>query len=535
MSSRLRRTWFMVIVGSWSLGATPVWAEDAQGNTPQPQDEQSQSQPAAQTDQKQQAQPPVVDEASASKETEAPSAPATEAGAASDATLASSAAPSAPPATAEEMAAVSQPTETGLISVDFKDADIRQVLRILSLKSGVDIVAGADVEGLVTIKLTNVPWEQALDIILRTYGLAYERKGNVVRVLTLAAIEQEALSTEVFPLNYAKAKDVMDVIKEMLTDRGKVKFDERTNTIIVTDLPSSLFQLHQVIERLDQITAQVHIDTKIVETTLAKTDNIGVDWFNSATLTLAPAVIPTTFPFPGGASFGNIGEEFVPFAGSLSPSTGASITQGKVPQVGGTFTFGTLTPASLGMTLNMLASKVDTKVISHPTIVTLDNKEAFVQVGQDVNIPSFTIDPSSGKASVTGVTPRSIGVILKVTPHINVQRDIVLDLAPEITSVVGDFDDFGNGIKFPRFSVQKAKTQVRLKDGQTLVIGGLVKRQLAVTTDKVPFLGDIPIFGLLFTNRKTTDDPHQDLLIFLTVNLVEEEPVQGATVAQSVQ
>ena len=534
MSNRLMRIGFVVMVGSWSLGATPVWAEDAQGNTPQVQDGQSQSEPAAQIAQQEQAPSPVVGEASASKDTAAPGEPMAESGAASDATASSSAAPSTPPAAAEETAAASQPTETGLISVDFKDADIRQVLRILSLKSGVDIVAGADVEGLVTIKLTNVPWEQALDIILRTYGLAYERKGNVVRVLTLAAVESEALSTEVFPLNYGKAKEVTDVIKEMLTDRGKVKFDERTNTVIVTDLPSSLFQLKQVIERLDQTTPQVHIDTKIVETTLTKTDNFGIDWFNSVSLTTTGAKIPTTFPFPGGASFGNFGEELIPKPGDLSPSTGASISEGKIPQTGGTFTFGTLDSGSFNMTINMIASRANTNVISHPTIVTLNNIEAKVQVGEDINIPSFQIDSSTGKATVTGVSPRSTGVILKVTPHVNVQRDIVLDLAPEITSVKTNFDDFGNGIKFPRFTVQKATTQVRLKDGQTLVIGGLVKRQLTRTTDKVPFLGDIPIIGLLFTNRNTVDDPHQDLLIFLTVNLVEEEPIHEATVAQSV-
>ena len=153
--------------------------------------------------------------------------------------------------------------EAGTVSVDFKDADIRQVLRILSLKSGVDIVAGPDVEGLVTIKLTNVPWEQALGLILRTYGFTYERQGNIVRVMTLDALEQEALATKVFPLDYAKAKEVPDVIKEMLSDRGKVKFDERTNTVIVTDIPTTLFQIAEVIGRLDQRTPQV-LDRKSV-------------------------------------------------------------------------------------------------------------------------------------------------------------------------------------------------------------------------------------------------------------------------------
>jgi len=135
----------------------------------------------------------------------------------------------------------------GLVSVDFKDADIRQVLRVIALKGGVDVVAGRDVEGLVTIKLTDVPWDEALDIILRTYGFSYERKGRIVRVMTIEALEQEALATEVFALNYATAEEIPGIINEMLSDRGRIKYDERTNTVIVTDIPSNLFQIKEVI------------------------------------------------------------------------------------------------------------------------------------------------------------------------------------------------------------------------------------------------------------------------------------------------
>ncbi len=420
----------------------------------------------------------------------------------------------------------------GLISVDFKDADIRQVLRIISLKSGVDIVAGPDVEGVVTIKLTNVPWEQALDIILRTYGLTYERKESVIRVMTLAQVEQEALATEVFPLNYAKAKEVTDIIKEMLSERGKVKFDDRTNTVIVTDLPSTLFQLKSVVVRLDQATPQVHIETKIVETRLKKDDNIGVDWFDSVTATLTSATAPTTFPFIGGAEMGTAAS-FLPRPGVFSPSSGASLPKGRVPEVGGTFTFGTLSTGTLATTINMLKQRVNTNVLSHPTIVTLNNKEAYVQVGDDINIPNFQIDPASGRATVTGFQTRSTGVILKVTPHVNPQRQIVIDLAPEVTSVGDTFDVFAQGVSFPRFTVQKVSTQVRLNNGETLVIGGLVKRKQVVTTNKVPILGDIPIIGLVFSQREDSSDPVQDLLIFLTVRIVEDLPPSNVVAANT--
>src|SRR3989338_4458295 len=127
-------------------------------------------------------------------------------------------------------------TAPGNITMDFKDADINNVLRILSYKSGMNIVAGKDVTGLITIRLNDVPWEKALDVILRTYGYTYEREGNIIRVTTTANLENEELITEVFPLNYASAKNMPEAIKEMLSSRGSIKYDERANLVIVTDI-----------------------------------------------------------------------------------------------------------------------------------------------------------------------------------------------------------------------------------------------------------------------------------------------------------
>ena len=424
----------------------------------------------------------------------------------------------------------SAPSEQALVSVDFKDADIRQVLRILSLKSGVDIVAGSDVEGLVTIKLTNVPWEQALDIILRTYGFTYERKGQIVRVMTVAALEQEALSTEVFPLDYAKAKEVPDVIKEMLSDRGKVKFDERTNTIIVTDIPTNLFQIKQVIGRLDQRTPQVAIETKVVETRLDKDENLGIDWSNTLGATITSATIPTTFPFPGGAEFGRIGSALIPRAGTFSPVTGASLTKGRVPENGGTFTFGTLTSNGLSAILNMLQKRTDTHIVSNPNIAVLDNQEAKIHIGQEYPVPSYTVDPTTGRTSISGYTPKQTGTVLTVTPHVNPSREIVVDLKPEVIAV-GDPVTYSLGstsgsISFPLFTTQTAKTQVRIGNGQTIAIGGLEKTREGKVSEKIPVLGDIPILGLLFKSTRWysggSDPVRQDLLIFLTVKLRDE-------------
>jgi type IV pilus assembly protein PilQ len=420
----------------------------------------------------------------------------------------------------------------GLISIDFKDADIRQVLRIISLKSAVDIVAGQDIEGLVTIKLSNVPWEQALEIILRTYGFTYERKGKIIRVMTVEALANEALSTDVFPLDYATAKEVPDIINEMLSDRGRVKFDERTNTVIVTDIPTNLFQIKQVIQRLDQRTPQVSIETKVVETKLDKNENLGIDWSDSLTWTLASATVPTTFPFPGGKELGAVGSAFIPRPGTLSPSTGASLTRGRIPETGGTFTFGTLTTSGLASVFNFLQSRTDTNIVSNPNIAVLNNQQAKIHIGEEYPVPSYTIDPTTGRTSISGYTPKLTGTVLTVTPHVNPSNEIVVELKPEVISVGTDvtysLGSSSGSVSFPRFTTQTAQTQVRIRSGDTIAIAGLVKRSEAKVSTKVPLLSDIPGVGLLFKNSRWysggSDPVRQDLIIFLTVRMMEEAP-----------
>ena len=457
---------------------------------------------------------------------------------------------SQPPAQATETPSSEAPSEassaastsittgpSGLVSVDFKDADIRQVLRVISLKSGIDIVAGSDVEGLVTIKLTNVPWEEALDIILRTYGFTYEQKGRVVRVMTVKALELEALSTEVFPLDYAKAKEVPDVVKEMLSERGRIKFDERTNTVIVTDLPTILYQIKQVVGRLDQRTPQVLIETKVVETKLSKDEKLGIDWSDSMTMTASSVSLPSTFPFPNGANFGSLGKAFIARAGAFDPTTGAALTNGRVPNVGGTFTFGTLSSTGLSAVMNFLQSRTDTHIVSNPTISALNNQQAKIHIGEEYPIPNFSIDPSTGRTTITGYTAKNIGTVLVVTPHVNPSNEIVVDLKPEVIAFnqnVTYDTGAGNSVSLPRFTTQTAQTQVRIHNEETVAIGGLVKQTETKTEVKVPFLGDIPIVGALFKNttRYGGSDPvRQDLLIFLTVKLMEETPVSHQTVA----
>lgn len=415
-------------------------------------------------------------------------------------------------------------TTSGNVTLDFKDADITNVLRILSYKSGINIVAGKDVSGPVTIRLTDVPWDKALDVILRTYGYAYEREGNIIRVTTTENLEKEELITEVFSLNYADAKDVPLSIDEMLSERGSVKYDERANLIIVTDIATNIYKIRQVIEKLDRRTQQVNIEAKIIETTLDKDDKLGINW--TTQVTASGSSRPITAPFNRKSD----GGQWYP-QGDNTASAGTNV--GIFPPSPGTawpmalpknFTFGTLDFTAFQAVLQILKSRTDTKIISNPRITTLDNKEAKIVVATTFSIPTYERNDTTGNFEITGYEEKELGITLSVTPQVNPEGFIVIKLEPEVSAFIA-FDTFatsGGTIQAPRYSVRKASTQVMIRNGDTIAIGGLIKETITDAVVKIPVLGDIPILGLIF-KKKSKEVDTTDLLFFITVNLVNAD------------
>lgn len=420
-------------------------------------------------------------------------------------------------------------SENVKISLDFKDADISSVLKAISLKSGVNIVAGKEVTGVVSVRLQDVDWEQALDIILKTYGFIYERDGNVIRVTTLENLGKENLQTEVFTLNYGKAKQVTDSISEMLTERGKLKYDERTNVVVVTDIPTNLYKIGKVVEKLDRKTAQVLIEAKLIETTLDNDDKLGIEW--TAKVTVTGSKRPTTFPFdrdrstPFSGGEKNSAGEFFPLGlpGSTSSTSNfQNSTRPIFPYAEKTdFSFGTLNFAEFQAVIEMLKTRSNTKIVSNPRVTTLNNEKAEIVVGEILNLPSFERNDTTGQFEVTGYEERDVGIKLEVTPHINEVGDIVVELHPEVSALLG-YDTLTADLKAPRFSTREATTQIMIKNGETIAIGGLVKENIVDTVKKIPILGDIPIIGIPFTKKEKTVDK-TDLLIFVTVRLINAE------------
>jgi type IV pilus assembly protein PilQ len=400
--------------------------------------------------------------------------------------------------------------KNGLVSIDFRDADIKNVLKVLAYNSGVNIVAGPEVTGLVTIQLKDVPWQKALEVVLSTYGYAYERRGDIIAVTTVENLkkrredsqvlaEQEPLVTQTFTLNFGKASDIIGSIEKMKTPRGSINFDQRTNTLIVTDIQGNLDLIDEVVKALDAVTPQVVIEVKVVETTLTNTENLGIDWTIKASATGAKHA--SSFPFHTDAS-----TEFLP--GTLAAPAATD------------FSYGTLSASTLSAVLEMLKSRSNTNILSNPKIVTLDNQKARIVVGSQYPIPTYTYNEQQAKLQVSGWEYKDIGIIFEVTPHVNNAGFVTIDLQPKITAIL-DFVTVEN-TQLPRLSTEEATTKVMIKDGDTLVIAGLIKDQVTDTKKRVPFLGDIPLVGEAFRKSETTKTK-TELLIFLTPHIITPE------------
>ena len=399
------------------------------------------------------------------------------------------------------------PAQPGMVSLDFREADIQNVLRILAYKSGVNIVTGPEVTGLVTIQLREVPWEQALTVILETYGYGYDRRGNIITVTSIenlkkrredaaALAEQKPLIMKTFAINYGKASEIIASIEKMKSDRGSINYDERTNTIIIQDIEENVNLIGDVIAKLDRTTHQVFIEAKVVETTLNDSDKLGIDWTTSATVSGAKR--PNTWPFSNDPSNRYLVDNF-PAATSSQ------------------FTYGTLNLSQLQAIFEMLKTRTDTNILSNPKIVTLDNQSAEIVVGSQYPIPSYTYNEQQARLQVNGFEYKDIGIVFKVTPHVNNAGYVTLDIEPKITEIL-DFVTVEN-TSLPRLSNESAKTRVMVKDGETLVIAGLIKDKVTDTKKRTPILGDIPLLGLVFQKSEKTV-VKTDLLIFLTPRII---------------
>jgi type IV pilus assembly protein PilQ len=383
-------------------------------------------------------------------------------------------------------------------NLNFQNADVRSVLNFLAEYGGVNLVAAPAVQGQVTLNLKNVEWQQALEILAKTYGLkVVKEKEGFYRVLLLADYLLEEsdrerhlaqqrqltdLNTQLFDIKYANAKDLVTPVRSLLSQRGKVDVEERTNTLLVSDEPVNMERVAQFVNELDRETRQVKISAKLLEVSSSYFDEVGVSWDLS-----------TSGQDSRGRDYSND-----------ASTDGAD----RIADDFGSYTFGTIQRGwDLDATVSAIVSDGKGKIIAHPEITTVDNKLARIQVGQKVPIKQFS---ASGDVVITF---EEVGTILRVTPHITSDNRVLLHLEPERSSFF--FDASGVVI-----NTSNAETNVVVENGQTAVIGGLTTEDEVKTVVGVPVLKDIPVLGALFRYERN-DVETRDLVIFVTPEIVE--------------
>ena len=436
---------------------------------------------------------------------------------------------------AEQKAQMSQqgaaagPRYTGEpISVNLKDVDLKDFFRLIHEISGLNVVLDPNVHGTLTIVLDDVPWDQALDIVLKNNDLARELEGNVLRIATVdtlkkeadarrAQIESEALAVEKVSvtrfLSYAKAKDAIPTVKKFLSQRGDVVADDRTNAVIVNDIPKVIPIIDRLLTQLDRKTQEVEIEARVVAATRQFARDIGTQfgfgWGNNPTAIGGNSNVGTTNTNVGGLSPSYI---TTPANGSGTGNTiplfsNLGVTQ---PSSGLTFLNASNT-VRLDFQLSMAESRGLLKVLSRPRVVTQNNIQALVKQG--VRVPIVTQAQLGGPPTVTYV---DAFLRLTVTPQITSENTIFLNVDVENTT-----PNFGQEVQGnPELITQQATTQVLVTDGGTVVIGGVIQTQNSIQIAQVPLLGNIPIFGNLFKHMKV-DTQNQELIFFITPRIIQ--------------
>jgi len=424
------------------------------------------------------------------------------------------------------------------ISLDFKDGDLQDIFRLFADITGLNVVVNPGVSGRVTLVLKEVPWDQALDLILKVNGLGYIIEDNVLRIATLQALQTEeaerrkleeekalagTLVTDRFRLSYAKGADLQPTIEAVaLSPRGSMTLDARTNTMIITDLETNLASARELIAELDRATPQVEIESRIVVTTRNFTRDVGIQWGFTSRQT--PQFGNTTNrSFPNSIIVNGGG---VPSQGGLpadqdvldSPSSGIGVTDRgyavNLPAAGFTSAIGVslgniLGSFNLDAALTALERQGRGRLISSPKITTQNNQSA--EIKQGVQIPIQTV----ANNTVT-VQFRDAVLTLQVTPQITAEKTIILNL-----SVENNAPDFANLVQgIPPINTQSARTNVLVDNGQTAVIGGIYQSTEQGTRNSVPFFSKIPLLGLLFQNNFSRNE-NTELLIFVTPRIIE--------------
>ena len=389
------------------------------------------------------------------------------------------------------------------LSLNFQDVEVRSVLQVLADYAGINLVASDDVQGNVTLRLQDVPWDQALDLVLRSKGLAQRHEGNVLLVAPAAAFapqpfdahpvpdaQMQPLRRELIPIHHAKAAELVELLLTSLADdstftvRGSLGVDERTNTLVAHQPADRLAELRQLVAQLDVPVRQVAIEARIVEANVDYEKSLGVRW--------------------GGPLYGD----------SLRPGKELFVDLG-VERAGSSVGLGLLRgDVLLDLELSAMEKSGNGEIISQPKVVTADKETARILKGTEVPYQE------TSQSGATSVAFREASLSLEVTPQITPDNKVIM--AVRVTKDEPDYVNAVNNV--PPIRKNEVNAKVRVADGETIVIGGVYSTSQNNVVDKVPFFGDLPYVGRLF-RRDVLQEKKSELLVFLTPRIMSDQAI----------
>jgi type IV pilus assembly protein PilQ len=368
--------------------------------------------------------------------------------------------------------------------MNVEEADIRTVLRSMSEFSGMNIVAGSEVKGPVTVLLHDVPWREALENILKMNDFVASEANGIIRVSTHKDFEQarklENLTTAVYQIKYARAEKLQAVVSKLLTERGKAQADVRANALIISDIPSVIQAMDSIMRALDKPTAQVLIEARLVEVDVNNSLELGVNW-----------------------SLGNL-------SNPLANTRAGGSVDASVTDPAGTFTFGRLENGTdVNARLSALQEENKAEILSQPSVLINDNEQATILSGK--RIPINVLDQAGNLVTQFF----DVAVKLTVEPHINPNNEVLMTLHPEVSELSGEATVTGGLI----ILTSEVITTLLVKDGETVVIGGVIRSKEGHVERKVPLLHAIPLLGYLFKYSVKTLDK-TEILVFVTPHVI---------------
>lgn len=395
--------------------------------------------------------------------------------------------------------ASNEPTST--VDLELKSAPMRDVLQLLAARAGLDMVLDQNLEGEVSLSLSNVPVMVAFDAVLQSHGLDYTREGRVIVVRPRKELLPGDTASRVFALSYADAEAVADAVKSMLSELGKVHVLREgppgkgatsgipSRTLVITDTPRILARVSEVVDELDAPRRQIEIEVRFVETTVDTGHDLGLDWANA-------------FSFAMGDS-----ARAASIMKTISPSSG--------------FSFGTLSVNEVRGTLDFLSTVGDANLLSHPRVLVSDNTQARISSGTTIPIATINRFSGTGGESQDIVTfqDRDVAIELIVTPRINEDDQVTVKVHPRVEEITGWTGPAEQ--QQPITSKREVETELTVASGETITMGGLVKENEIEKVKKTWLLGDIPIIGRLF-RHSSLQRTKTNLVIFITPRVIEE-------------